>query len=165
MRIVMHIQCVMHMHCHYPSTCGSRKNECVHAGLAHRHACLPFPHHMQADAGATTVLTQPLFDSDAFSAWTEDAARRGIWERVELIVGHPTITSYTGLSFWLALSGMNGQAAALKLQSALQAAQQEGGAEGLDAHCRQYALDIVSKVSVLGEPISLLTPPSFGPDG
>lgn len=45
------------------------------------------------DAGAHFVMTQMVYDSDAFAAWADAARGRGVFERVAVIVGIATLRS------------------------------------------------------------------------
>lgn len=55
--------------------------------------CLVLLRGLQIDMGATTILTQPPFDWDAFTRWLDDARRRGLTERAQLVIGLPMISS------------------------------------------------------------------------
>jgi 5,10-methylenetetrahydrofolate reductase len=65
----------------------------------------------KADAGATTVLTQPPIAWERFFAWMADAERRGVLERCRVCAGVPVITSSKGLRFWLRLCGVRADGA------------------------------------------------------
>jgi hypothetical protein len=80
------------------------------------------------DAGAEAVLTQPPLDWPAFERWWADAERRGAPGAAKLLVGFPALSSAANASFWLALAGGAGSAAARGVVADFAAAEARGKA-------------------------------------
>jgi 5,10-methylenetetrahydrofolate reductase len=57
----------------------------------------------KADAGATTILTQPPLAWEAFQAWMVDLRRRELHKRCRICIGAPMLSSPANLKFWIGL--------------------------------------------------------------
>lgn len=100
----------------------------------------------KVEAGAQVILTQPPLVWSAFERWAEDADKRGLLGRTQVLVGAPMLTSPGSVGFWMALCRLNpGEREAQQLLEGFQGAEGEGK-EALQRYADQWTEQLVDKV-------------------
>lgn len=99
----------------------------------------------QVAQGASVILTQPVFDLNAFENWLVDAERRGLTSAAKILIGMPFLSSPGNLAFWLSLANCAANPASQKILANFQRASAKGKSE-LVSFCRDYNQDLVMKL-------------------
>ena len=98
----------------------------------------------KAEAGASTLVTQPPLLKDHFGRWWEACDKLGLLENVNMRVGVPIITSTNNLRFWFAICGVDKEEKAQALLQTFREREESLPKEAFDRFCDTFTQDMIS---------------------